>query len=251
MKLFPYYLSEKLQAIGISSLEQLQRIGPLKVFGWLKYNHKSLGYQALFNLYTLCTPESQFLSAEKQLELIQLYCKALPSYPPLPQETLDYFLGKAIIEGNNSLPLNEVPIGAVITYSKDKTAKNPCDFEIIGSGHNLTLKNNDICAHAEINAIQNTAIHLDNHRLINCDLYVTIEPCLMCMGAILHSRIRRVIFGALEQKTGAIVSQYQVLENRAVNHQTEAIGPVDNAIYNQQLKSFMQQKRKSTNIIGT
>lgn len=244
--MFPYYLTEKLKAIGVTDFKQLQRIGHLKVFAWLKYTHKSLGYRALFDLYTLATPESQFPSAEKQIELMQLYREALPSYPSPPQETLDYFLGKAVLEGDKALALNEVPIGAVITYSKNMAAINPLDFEIIGSGHNLTIKNNDICAHAEINAIQDAAKHLDNHRLTSCDLYVTLEPCLMCMGAILHSRIRRVIFGAIEPKTGAIVSQYQVLLNRGVNSQTEAIGPVNNASYNQQLKNFMRQKRTSS-----
>lgn len=152
--MFPYYLAGKLKKSGIINLEQLQQIGPFKVFQWLKYTYKSLGYQALFDLYTLSTPEAHFPSAKKQVELIQLYRETLPSYPSLPQEVLDYFLGKAILEGDKARTLNEVPIGSVITYSQDKMAKEPCDFAIIGAGHNLTRNNNNICAHAEMNAIQ-------------------------------------------------------------------------------------------------
>ena len=243
--MFPYYLTKKLQDLGISSLYQLRSLDPIQVFQWLKYKHKSLAYQALFDLYTLSQQNPVFPSPEKQVELIKLYSKALPSYPRLPTKTLDYFLGRALEEGDKAISLDEVPIGAVIVYSGDKMAKDPSHFEIIGSGHNLTITKNDICAHAEIIAIQNAAKHLNNHRLTNCDLYVTLEPCLMCMGAILHSRIRRVIFGATEPKTGAIISQYQVLQNRDVNHQTEAIGPMDNGIYTRPLRNFMYQKRSS------
>ena len=254
----PYYLQKKLVQIGINSLDELRKHNYLQVFQWLKYQFPSLGYQALYDLHSIhhnLSLSSSDLSKEEQKHVVAEYKKLLPSYPPLPQATLDTFLNAAYEVAAEAATQNEVPIGAVIvtvanhtqekteTVGKNTRHSRDTDFIIIGSGYNSTLTHNDITAHAEIMAIKAAQITLNNHRLDNCDLYVTIEPCLMCMGAILHSRIRRVIFGAVEPKTGAVVSQYQVLNNKTVNHQTEAIGPIDNHLYARQIQAFMQQKR--------
>jgi tRNA(adenine34) deaminase len=240
--LLPHYLIPKLQKLNITSLEELRDIPPIKLFQWLKYTHTSLSYQTLFTLYSLTALNSQFPDIITQTELIKAYNTAVPSYPPLPIETLNYFLQKAVIEGGRAQAVNEIPVGAIVVYSNNKLAQHFDEFTVIGSGYNLTLESQDICAHAEIRALQNAAQYLNNHRLTTCDLYVTLEPCLMCIGAILHSRIRRVIFGAVQPKTGAIFSQYNVLNNRQVNHQTEAIGPINNTLYQKQLQNFMQKK---------
>lgn len=244
--MLPYYLKTKLIAIGINSLDKLVKYDYFKVFQWLKYKFPSLGYQAL---YDLCAINNSLpigsLSEEQQADIVKTYKQSLPSYPPLPNTTIINFLYQAQELAAIAHTNNEIPIGAVIVTNKGNSNNNGADenFVVIGKGYNSTLKQNSILCHAEIIAIIEAQKHLNNHRLDNCDLYVTIEPCLMCMGAIMHSRIRRVIFGAIEPKTGAIISQYNVLQNKSVNHQTEALGPIDNEFYSQQLKLFMQQKR--------
>ena len=133
----------------------------------------------------------------------------------------------------NAIKNNEVPIGAIITRNK----------EVIATGYNQTLNQQKSTKHAEIVALEKATQIIGSHRLNECDLYVTVEPCLMCCGAIIHSRIRRLIFGATENKTGAVISQYQVFNNLTVNHHTEVIGPINQKLYSTQLREFFKQKR--------
>ena len=195
--------------MGINNLDELLTYDYLKVFQWLVALYPSLGYKALFDLYTMShhLPINS-LNKETKLNLKTSYKNLLPSYMPLPTTAIDKYLtiAKSLILETSS----EVPIGAII-IKEDK---------IIASGVNQTQSTHNITCHAEIMAINNAAKALGTFRLDKCDLYVTIEPCLMCIGAILHSRIRRVVFGAIEPNTGAIISQYQVLDNKAVNKQT-------------------------------
>jgi len=90
----------------------------------------------------------------------------------------------------------EVPVGAVVVQEN----------EIIGEGWNQPISTCDATSHAEINAIRNAGDKVGNYRLLNCDLYVTLEPCLMCVGAIVHARIKRLVFGAYDPKSGAVCS---------------------------------------------
>lgn len=105
---------------------------------------------------------------------------------------------------------NEVPVGAVIV-------KNG---EVIAKGFNLCIQNSDPSAHAEIVAIKQAALILKNYRLEDCELYVTLEPCCMCAGAILNSRIKRVVYAASDFKAGAAGSVIDVFQNTNLNHQT-------------------------------
>lgn len=110
-------------------------------------------------------------------------------------DLLDYntlFMNKAIAEAQKAYDQDEVPIGAVVV----------CNNQIIGKGHNQTETLNDVTAHAEMLAITSASNHLNTKYLDDCTLYVTVEPCVMCMGAIKHSRISKVVFGAFEPKTG-------------------------------------------------
>lgn len=102
---------------------------------------------------------------------------------------------------------NEVPVGAVVVL----------DGEIVGEGWNRPIGSHDPSAHAEISAIRNAAEKLANYRLPGATLYVTIEPCTMCVGAIVHARIDRLVFGAREPKAGAVVSQNSLLDHPAMN----------------------------------
>jgi tRNA(adenine34) deaminase len=104
--------------------------------------------------------------------------------------------------------VDEVPVGAVVVV----------DDEIIGRGYNQTITGQDPTAHAEIVALRDAAATLANYRMPNADLYVTIEPCTMCAGALIHARIRTLYFATTEPRAGAVVSTARVLDNSALNH---------------------------------
>ena len=121
---------------------------------------------------------------------------------------------------------DEVPIGAVVVHNN----------RIIGKGHNQTERLNDATAHAEIIAITAASNHLKSKYLSNCDLYVTVEPCLMCSGAILLSHINNLYFSTFEPKLGACGSIYNVLENNKYNHSIN----IFSGIYSDESKNLMQ-----------
>ncbi|MCG8614111.1 MAG: tRNA adenosine(34) deaminase TadA [Pseudomonadales bacterium] len=111
---------------------------------------------------------------------------------------------------------DEVPVGAVVVRGD----------EIIGRGYNRPISGHDPTAHAEIMAIREAASQIGNYRLVDCQMYVTLEPCTMCVGAIVHARINLLVFGATEPKSGAVVSQNSLFEHSAFNHRVEYLGGV-------------------------
>ena len=230
----PSYLKSKLNIFGINSIAELKQYSYIKVFQWLKYSVPSISFHALFDLYCLShnLPQKS-LSKEQQDLVICEYKNTLVSYPPVANPSIKEYLAEALQLAQIAYQNNDVPIGAVIVK----------DTKIIATGYNKTLCSSDVTQHAEIVALQSAMHQLGNYRLDNCDLYVTIEPCAMCAGAILQSRIRRLTFGALEPKTGAVVSQYKIFDNPLTNHHTEVIGPIDNTVYSQLLKHFFVDKR--------
>ena len=127
----------------------------------------------------------------------------------------------------------EVPVGAVVIK----------DNAIIGRGGNAPIAANDPTAHAEIAALREAARALGNYRLPDCDLYVTIEPCAMCAGAILHARIRRLVFGARDPKTGACGSVVDLFAERRLNHHTTVTGDVAGEACGRLLSDFFVARR--------
>ncbi|SDZ35895.1 tRNA adenosine(34) deaminase TadA [Thermoactinomyces sp. DSM 45892] len=123
----------------------------------------------------------------------------------------EFYMKLAIEEARKAEEIDEVPIGAVVVLQG----------EVVGRGYNVREKDQDPTAHAEMIAIQEAAERLGSWRLIDCDLYVTLEPCPMCAGAIIQSRIRRVIFGTLDPKAGCAGSLMNLLQDTRFNHQTE------------------------------
>ena len=120
-------------------------------------------------------------------------------------------MGQALLHASASAERNEVPVGAVVVLQG----------KIIGSGSNAPIGNNDPTAHAEILALRQAAQSVQNYRLVDADLYVTLEPCAMCAGAIVHSRIKKLYFGAHEPKSGAIESNLQLLDQTCMNHKVQ------------------------------
>lgn len=129
----------------------------------------------------------------------------------------------------------EVPVGAVVVKAG----------EIIGAGFNAPISRHDPSAHAEIQAMRAAAVLLDNYRLTGCTLFVTLEPCVMCAGAILHARISRLVYGARDPKTGAAGSVLNLFADNRLNHHTEVEGGMLAAECGRMLQSFFQDRRKA------
>lgn len=141
----------------------------------------------------------------------------------------------ALQEAEKAFELNEVPIGAVVVYEN----------KIIGRGFNQTEMLNDATAHAEMLAITAASNHLGSKLLDECDLYVTVEPCVMCSGAILLSRIKNLYFGTLEPKFGACGSLYNIIEGGKYNHKPNVFSGIYSDESKYLLENFFQQRRTS------
>lgn len=144
------------------------------------------------------------------------------------------FLEEAIKEAELAAAIGEVPIGAVVV----------CNGEIIGRGHNLRERDNDPTAHAEICALRDAGKKLGTWRLENCTLYVTMEPCPMCCGALINSRVHTVVFGASEPKFGSAGSQLNLLQFPGFNHNVHIVGPIAQERCSQMMKDFFAELRR-------
>jgi tRNA(adenine34) deaminase len=145
----------------------------------------------------------------------------------------EFFMRQALKEAQKSLKKEEVPVGAVLVY-EDK---------IISRAHNEPIAKNDPTAHAEIIAIRKAGSKRKNYRLSSCDLFVTLEPCAMCLGAAVHARIRKLVFGALDPKSGAVASVMKFPLEK-MNHRVEIVGRVLADECSKILRDFFKKKRK-------
>ncbi|MEO7393244.1 MAG: tRNA adenosine(34) deaminase TadA [Ramlibacter sp.] len=143
-------------------------------------------------------------------------------------------MGLALGQARLAYAKGEVPVGAVVVR----------DGQVIGAGHNQPVGSNDPTAHAEIVALRMAAHNLGNYRLDGCDLYVTLEPCAMCAGAMMHARLRRVVFGAADPKTGAAGSVTDLFAQPRLNHRTEVEGGVLAQECSASLNDFFRTKRQ-------
>jgi len=137
---------------------------------------------------------------------------------PAPQlaETDIAFMGAAMTEAKRAEALGEVPVGAVLVV----------DGEIVGRGYNQPITSKDPSAHAEIMCLRDAGLRLGNYRLPGSTLYVTLEPCAMCSGALMHARVERIVFGARDPKTGAVGSVVNLFAEERLNHHATVEGGV-------------------------
>jgi tRNA(adenine34) deaminase len=133
-----------------------------------------------------------------------------------PMAPHDIFMRAALDEARRGFGAGEVPVGAIVVI----------DGKIVGRGFNQPIGSHDPTAHAEIVALRQAALALGNYRLVGSTMYVTIEPCLMCVGAMVHARVQTLVFGASEPKAGAVVSSCRALELPSLNHRIEVVGGV-------------------------
>ena len=145
----------------------------------------------------------------------------------------ELWMEEALREAQRALALGEVPVGAIVVHQGN----------IVGRGCNRPLSANDPTAHAEILALREAGQAIGNYRLLDCDLYVTVEPCAMCAGAITHARIRRLIYGAEDPKAGAVHSVLQVLNHPKLNHRVEVTSGVLGARCMDLLQDFFRERR--------
>ena len=150
------------------------------------------------------------------------------------QAELDHqFMQQAIEQAQLAAVAGEVPVGAVLVR----------DGQVIAKAFNKPIGNHDPSAHAEMLALREAAKTEGNYRLPGSTLYVTLEPCVMCSGAILHARVNRVVFGAPDPKTGAAGSVLDVFSSKQINHQTSVEGGVMSEECGQLLRSFFKERR--------
>jgi len=150
------------------------------------------------------------------------------------------FMRRALREALKAETQGEVPVGAVVVRNE----------KVIAGAHNRPLGLMDPCAHAEVLALRRAAKKLGNYRLKGCDLYVTIEPCAMCAGAIVQARLRRVIFGTPDSKAGACGSAMEVLNHPKVNHRVEVVSGVLASECAEILRAFFRRRRKEASGAG-
>lgn len=140
----------------------------------------------------------------------------------------------ALVLADKAESMGEVPVGACVVY----------DNTLIGEGWNTPISDSDPSAHAEMQAVRKAAKHIENYRIVDATLYVTLEPCAMCAGALVHARIKRVVFGASDTKSGAAGSVMNLLQHTALNHQVEITSGVLEDTCAAKLSAFFKRRRE-------
>ncbi|MDM7857218.1 tRNA adenosine(34) deaminase TadA [Thiopseudomonas acetoxidans] len=146
----------------------------------------------------------------------------------------EFFMRQALLLAEQGAAMGEVPVGAVLVYQG----------EIVGRGFNQPIMTHDPSAHAEMQAIRQAAVNINNYRLPNTTLYVTLEPCSMCAGLLVHARIARLVYATTEPRAGAIESRTQFLENRYLNHHVQVEGGLMAEESARLLRDFFRARRK-------
>lgn len=145
----------------------------------------------------------------------------------------EQWMRRALELAEQAAAAGEVPVGAVLVHGG----------EVVGEGCNGPIAGHDATAHAEIQAIRQAGQRLGNYRLLDTTLYVTLEPCAMCVGAIIHARVGRVVYGATDPKTGAVLSVFELLGSERHNHRPAVRGGVLAEACGERLRAFFQERR--------
>lgn len=225
-----------LAELDIHTRQQLLARGAVTAFLLLKAAGHTATRRLLFALEAAARGIhwQQLEEADKAALLQRLSDHPPVALPPCAEERRRY-MGMARALAEQASAEGEVPVGALVVK----------DGEIIGRGYNQPIGRHDPSAHAEMQALRDAAARLGNYRLDGCDLYVTLEPCPMCSGAILHARIARVIYGASDAKTGAAGSTVDLFADARLNHHAAVFGGVEAEACAAQLSAFFRQRRRS------
>lgn len=150
---------------------------------------------------------------------------------------IEHFMRLAINEAKKALLIDEVPIGAIIVK----------DDKVIARGYNHRETKQDVTSHAEIEAIKKANKRLNSWRLVDCDIYITLEPCLMCMGALIQSRVSNIYYGAKDPKGGAIESSLNALDSKNINHHPNVEGGILEKDCSEIISNYFRLKRQKKN----
>ncbi len=150
----------------------------------------------------------------------------------------ELFMEEALRAAQRALEQGEVPVGAIVVH----------EGRIVGRGGNRNIADSDPTAHAEIIALRHAGAALGNHRLEGCELFATIEPCAMCAGALVHARLKRLVYGADDPKAGAVHSVMQVLNHSDLNHRMEVQGGVLAGRCAEMVQSFFRLRREKSSV---
>ena len=153
----------------------------------------------------------------------------------MKKHSKEFYMKQALKEANKALLIDEVPIGAVIVK----------DDKIISRGYNHRESKNDVSSHAEMEVIRKANKKLKSWRLVDCDIYITLEPCLMCMGALIQSRISHIYYGAKDFKGGALGSSINALDAKNINHYPEVEGGILEEECGQIISNYFKTKREN------
>jgi tRNA(adenine34) deaminase len=159
--------------------------------------------------------------------------KVIQDIVVIKQYNDQHFIQQALELAHQGEQANEVPVGALVVQAG----------EVIGQGYNQPISSNDPTAHAEIVAMRQAAQVLDNYRLLDTTLYVTLEPCAMCLSAMLHARIKRLVFAAYDPRAGAVQSVFKLLDEKRLNHRIEWQGGILAEPCGLILKEFFKKRR--------
>ncbi|MFB0827542.1 tRNA adenosine(34) deaminase TadA [Chromobacterium violaceum] len=224
-----------LAELDIHTRQQLHARGVVTAFLQLKAAGHTATRRLLFALEAAARGIHwrQLEEEDKALLLRRLSDHPPVALPPDAEQSQRY-MRQARDLAEQAAAEGEVPVGALVVK----------DGEIIGRGYNQPIGRHDPSAHAEMQALRDAAARLGNYRLDGCDLYVTLEPCPMCSGAILHARVARVIYGAADAKTGAAGSTVDLFADPRLNHHAAVFGGVEAEACAAQLSAFFRQRRQ-------
>ncbi|MCO6513492.1 MAG: tRNA adenosine(34) deaminase TadA [Snodgrassella sp.] len=231
-----------LKQLDIHCVEDLQRRGAITAFLQLKNISTSSTESVLWQFIALVENRAaQSLSAEEKT----FWRQQIKQHPPVAlfpsAKIMQHWMQQALHAAQQAQLLNEVPVGAVVVYENN----------LIGYGYNRCITDHNISHHAEIQALTAASKTLSNYRLQDCDVYVTLEPCAMCASALIQARVKRVIYGTAEIKTGAAGSVINLFNNRQLNTHTAVLGGILAAESKELLQQFFRHKRKSNQITNT
>ncbi|WP_165088453.1 tRNA adenosine(34) deaminase TadA [Neisseria yangbaofengii] len=223
-----------LNRLGITTVADLRATGSSKTFLLLKAAGCTITRSTLWQLEALLLGVAATDLSDTQKAALSEQIKQHPPVTvfPAPSEMRN-FMQAALQQAGQSAQMGEIPVGAVVVENG----------QIIAAAHNTCVHDHNISHHAEIRALAQAGAALGNYRLDGCDVYVTLEPCAMCASALIQARVKRVVFGAAEPKTGAAGSVLNLFENSFLNKHTAVLGGVLADECRNALQDFFQKRR--------
>lgn len=226
-------IRQALQQIGIADTAALQRTGPLTAFLLLKAAGITVTESTLWRLVQLSEKRTGYLNETEKADWRHRLRQHRPVALFPAVEEMTHWMRQALQQAEQAMSAGEVPVGAVVVRQG----------EVIGQGANQCIGGHSVCRHAEIDALIQAGSRLGNYRLDGCDIYVTLEPCSMCAGAIIQSRIGRLVYAANEPKSGAAGSIIDLFADKRLNPHTAVLGGILAEDSKQLLQRFFSRRR--------